>query len=124
MIHEHKKAKQPEMSSSFGGLKQLIGTVTLNNYVHIRSVVNGVPPPKKIYPNEPLRRCQEWTNEAIQALTDRGILQPPSSGSSAPTPYWIYSDKYQRYYHTRGDGTTEWAPEASGSSSQSSRSRR
>jgi len=47
MIHEHKKAKQPEMSNSFGGLKQLIGTVTPNNYVYIRSVVNGVPPPKK-----------------------------------------------------------------------------
>jgi len=66
MIHEHRKAKQPEIPNSFGGLKQLIGTFTPNNYVHIRSVVNGVPPPKKqfnglkkIYPNDPLRRCQE-----------------------------------------------------------------
>jgi hypothetical protein len=129
MIHEHKKAKQPEMSNSFGGLKQLIGTVTPENYVHIRSVVNSVPPPKKqfngpkkIYPNEPLRRCQEWTQEAIQALTDRGILLSPNSGSSSSSgSYWTYSDNDKRYYHTNTDGTTEWAPEASGSGSSSNR---
>lgn len=96
MIHDHKKTKQPEASNSFDGLKQLIGSVTHNNYVHICSIVNGIPPPKKrfdgpkkIYPKEPLKLCQEWTNEAIQALTDHGILQPPNSGSSSSDPYWI-----------------------------------
>ena len=126
MIHEHKPTKQPEFSNNFGGLKQFIGTVTRDNYIHIRSIVNSVPPPKKqfngpkkINPSEPLRRCQEWTSDAIQALTDRGILQPYSSGSSSSDSYWKYNDKHQRYYHTREDGNTEWAPEASGSASNS-----
>ncbi|TVY50553.1 hypothetical protein LCER1_G008410 [Lachnellula cervina] len=126
MVYQHKPAKEPETSATFSGLKELIGTVTTNNYVHIRSVVDSIPPPKKqydgfkkIFPNEPLRRCHEWTNEAIQALKDRGIIQRPVSPS---TSYWIYSDKYQRYCHVHEDGRTEWAPEASGSTSQSSSS--
>jgi hypothetical protein len=100
MIHEHRKAEQPEISNNFGGLKRLIGTVPSNNYVNIRIAVNSIPPPKKqfdgpkkIYPDEPLRRCQEWTYEAIQTLIDRGILQLPISGSPASSPHWIYSDK-------------------------------
>ena len=122
MIHEHRKAEQPEISNNFGGLKRLIGTVPSNNYVNIRIAVNSIPPPKKqfdgpkkIYPNEPLRRCQEWTNEAIQTLIDRGILQLPIPRSPASSPHWIYSDKCQRHYHTNEDGKIEWAPEASGS---------
>ncbi|TVY16826.1 hypothetical protein LARI1_G004454 [Lachnellula arida] len=90
MIHAHKQTKQPETSPTFTGVKELIGTVTSSNYAHIRSVVDGIPAPKKqfdgpkkIFPNEPLRRCHEWTDEAIQALRDRGILQRPGSPSTS-----------------------------------------
>lgn len=41
----------------------------------------GIQPPKKQfdgprrrYLDEPIRRCQEWTAEAIQALTSAGVL--------------------------------------------------
>lgn len=49
----------------------------------IRSILRGnVPPPKKqfdgprrLFPQEPIRRCQEWTAEAINALVEAGALK-------------------------------------------------
>lgn len=81
MTFGHKPAKRPEDSNSFVS-KSYIGTVSETNYARIQSIVDAIPPPpkqfngpKRINPSEPLRRCQEWTSEAIQALTDQGVLQ-------------------------------------------------
>jgi hypothetical protein len=81
MVHGHKPGRKPEDSASFVK-KEYIGTVSMTNYARIESVVNGIEPPKKqfngprrINPQEPLRRCQEWTAEAIQALKDSGVLE-------------------------------------------------
>ena len=61
---------------------EYLGIVSTSNYSRIASVVNGIEPPKKqfngpkrIDPNKPLRRCQEWTAEAIEALKTSGVLE-------------------------------------------------
>lgn len=49
----------------------------------IRTILcSHVPPPKKqfegarrLFPQEPIRRCQEWTAEAIQSLVEAGVLK-------------------------------------------------
>ena len=81
MSFEDKPAKQPENSGSYQEKLQ-IGTVTHMNYPQIKTICESIPPPRKqfagpkrIYPNEPLRRCQEWTAEATQALVDAHVLQ-------------------------------------------------
>ncbi|KAF1363113.1 hypothetical protein EJ07DRAFT_163025 [Lizonia empirigonia] len=62
--------------------KSRIGTISEVDFARVQSVIEKILPPpkqfngpKRISPSEPLRRCQEWTNEAIQALKDEGILQ-------------------------------------------------
>lgn len=82
MSFGHKPGKKPEASASYVG-KKYIGTVSVTNYPRIESIVNGIEPPKKqfdgptrINPQEPLRRCTEWTEEAIQALRDASVLEP------------------------------------------------
>jgi hypothetical protein len=81
MTYESKPAKRPEDSASFVK-KELLGTVTTANYSRIDSVCKRIPPPakqfngpKRINPNVPLRRCQEWTQETVQALKNEGIFQ-------------------------------------------------
>jgi hypothetical protein len=72
--------ERPEDSAAFIE-KSYIGTVDEGSICRISQVLENIPPPskqfngaKRINPTEPLRRCQEWTNEAIQALKDEGIL--------------------------------------------------
>jgi hypothetical protein len=72
--------ERPEDSVTFIE-KSYIGTVDEGSLGRISNVLENIPPPskqfdgaKRINPTEPLRRCQEWTNEAIQALKDEGIL--------------------------------------------------
>ncbi|KAH7386889.1 hypothetical protein DE146DRAFT_586009, partial [Phaeosphaeria sp. MPI-PUGE-AT-0046c] len=67
MSYGHKQAKRPEESASFVS-KSFIGTVSEVNYAQIQPTVEAIPPPKKqfngpkrIDPNVPLKRCQEWT---------------------------------------------------------------
>jgi hypothetical protein len=69
-----------EESASFMGKKQ-IGTILITDLDRIQSIVEFIEPPKKqfsgpkrINAREPLRRCQEWTTEAIQALQNAGVL--------------------------------------------------
>ncbi|EFR02414.1 hypothetical protein MGYG_05410 [Nannizzia gypsea CBS 118893] len=80
MTFEQRPEGKPETSSSFIS-KQGIGTVTHANYCRIQNICENIPPPKKqfegakkLYPGEPIRRCQEWTAEAVQALKDAQIL--------------------------------------------------
>jgi hypothetical protein len=80
MSFEHRIAEEPENSASFIG-KEYLGTVTHANYARVQTICEGIPPPKKqfqgpkrLYPSEPLRRCQKWTTEAIAALTAEQVL--------------------------------------------------
>ncbi|KAJ5475000.1 hypothetical protein N7539_008066 [Penicillium diatomitis] len=81
MRHDDKPAKKPEESGTYQG-KAHIGKVAAGDFDSIKRICESIPPPKKqfegprkIYPNEPLRRCQEWTQEAISALVTKGILK-------------------------------------------------
>ncbi|ORY13488.1 hypothetical protein BCR34DRAFT_623770 [Clohesyomyces aquaticus] len=68
---DHKRAK-PSKESETCLSQEKIGTVTKANFDRIQSIVETLPPPpkqfngpKRINPNVPLRRCQEWTADAI-----------------------------------------------------------
>jgi hypothetical protein len=81
MKHDHKRAKKPEHSATFLS-KVHLGTTSHAKYPLVQTICNNIEPPKKqferatrLYPNEPIRRCQEWTADAIQALKSGGILE-------------------------------------------------
>ena len=81
MTFERKTAEEPELSLTFIS-KSHLGSVRTVDFSRISEVCRNIPPPKKqfdgpkrLYPTEPLRRCQEWTSEAIQALNDAHMLQ-------------------------------------------------
>lgn len=81
MKHDHKRAKKPEDSFSFVS-KDYLGTISHANYHSVAGICNTIEPPKKqfdgprrLYPNEDLRHCQDWTREAIEALKTRGVLE-------------------------------------------------
>lgn len=80
MTYEDKPSKKPEDSATYQG-KELIGKIAAADFARIKPTCQSIPAPKKqfegprrLYPNEPLRRCQEWTQEAVNALVDAGIL--------------------------------------------------
>ncbi|KAK2735810.1 hypothetical protein FQN55_001992 [Onygenales sp. PD_40] len=80
MAFEDKPGEPPEQQPTFQG-KKLIGTVPKENEKAFKDVCLGLEPPKKqfdgpkrLYPGEPIRRCQEWTTEAIRALVSSGVL--------------------------------------------------
>ncbi|KAK7212016.1 hypothetical protein V2G26_019194 [Clonostachys chloroleuca] len=80
MTYESKAGRKPETSASFVS-KSPIGQIDESGRSRIDGILRGIPPPKKqfngpkrLYPREPLRRCQEWTREAIQALRSEGVL--------------------------------------------------
>jgi hypothetical protein len=80
MTYEQKDGRKPEASHSFV-CKSSIGWVDENGKSRIDGILSGIPPPKKqfdgpkrLYPREPLRKCQEWTKEAIEALRSEGVL--------------------------------------------------
>jgi hypothetical protein len=73
--------EKPEDSVTFIG-KSYIGTVDEGSLGRMSYVLENIPPPSKQFDGakrmnltEPLRRCQEWTKEAIQALKDEGLLE-------------------------------------------------
>ncbi|KAH6712168.1 hypothetical protein BKA61DRAFT_485809, partial [Leptodontidium sp. MPI-SDFR-AT-0119] len=58
--------------------------------------------PKRLYLKESLRRCQDWTQEAIQALTTAGVLQTTSNTAPADMDeYWTWSGEYNQYSHDK-----------------------
>lgn len=80
MTFESKPGNRPEDSNGFVE-KTLLGWVSANNHHHIEYLCRTIPPPKKqfdgpkrLYPQEPLRRCQEWTKEATQRLISSNII--------------------------------------------------
>ncbi|KAJ3499405.1 hypothetical protein NLG97_g346 [Lecanicillium saksenae] len=118
MQFESKNGKRPENSASFD-TKTYLGWVSASNLHYIGETCSSIPPPKKqfqgpkrLYPNEPLRRCQEWTNEAVNALITRGILQTQAHATSSTAQQasdWVWSEEYQNWYQDNGDGTFTWA---------------
>lgn len=81
MTFEEKSAQRPEISPGFVG-KTHLGTVSASKRGLVGEVCRSIPAPKKqfhgprrIYPDEPLRRCQEWTKEAVEALKANGALE-------------------------------------------------
>ena len=123
MRFEQKATRRPEDSASFVE-KTFLGWVLVENYGYIEDTCRNIPPPKKqfngpkrLYPKEPLRRCQEWTNEAVETLFSSGVLQTGDTCTSFSTdaPYWVWSEYYQKWYHENDDGSIEWAQSGSGS---------
>ena len=81
MVFEQETTEEPEESPTFAD-KKLIGTVSHADYPRFLAVCQTIPVPKKqfdgakrLYPKEPLRRCQEWAKEAIEALVEQGVIQ-------------------------------------------------
>ena len=61
--------------------KEPVGKISASNFAKVEAICKGVAPPAKQYngpkrmnPSVPLRRCGEWTDEAIRALRDAGIV--------------------------------------------------
>ncbi|OAQ96624.1 hypothetical protein LLEC1_06930 [Akanthomyces lecanii] len=84
MTFEIKRNHRPETSLHFFR-KDYLGWVAAEDLHRVEQACAGIPPPKKqfdgprrLFPDEPLRRCQEWTREAIDALVTGGILHPTS----------------------------------------------
>lgn len=84
MRHNDKAARKPEESGTYQS-KIAIGTVATEDFERIKPTCESILAPKKqydgprrLYPREPVRRCQEWTQEAIDALVKEGILKNSS----------------------------------------------
>ena len=86
MTHAHKKAKKPEDSASYiSNSKDKLETVSIAKFPQVKQICDNISPPKKqfdgakrLYPYEPLRRCQKWTAEAIEELKNAGVLEESS----------------------------------------------
>ncbi|KKZ63732.1 hypothetical protein EMCG_01966 [[Emmonsia] crescens] len=81
MTFEDKPCKKPEESASFQS-KDFVGKVSAVNFSRIKGICETIPAPKKqfegprrLYPQEPIRRCQEWTTEVIEALVNEHVLE-------------------------------------------------
>ena len=81
MVFGHRRAKKAADEDECLG-QEKIGMVTKANVDRIQSIIEKLPPPskqfngsKRIDPKVPLRRCQEWTADAIQLLRDEGVLE-------------------------------------------------
>jgi hypothetical protein len=81
MTHGHRPAEKPNDWVDYQD-KIYLGKVSIANYSQIQPICDAIFSPKKqfegprrLYPAEPIRRCQEWTQEAIEALVAAGILQ-------------------------------------------------
>jgi hypothetical protein len=83
MAFEEKRDNYPFVSAT-GETIQQIGWISHEDFPQrIREVCEGIPPPKKqynlrssrLFPNEPIRHCQHWAREAIDALLAE-VLEP------------------------------------------------
>ncbi|KAK3350222.1 hypothetical protein B0T25DRAFT_457106 [Lasiosphaeria hispida] len=73
--------RNPTFSLTFLGMRQ-VGWVPHSKLGHCKNVCETVPPPAKqwdrgrpLLPLDQLRRCQEWTAEAVDVLRESGVLQ-------------------------------------------------
>lgn len=84
MQYEEKESNDPVSSASYvPGTKQLVGTVDRHDMPRFRAVCQSIPVPgpqlnlngSRIDRSKPVRRCTEWTAEAVDALRRQGVLQ-------------------------------------------------
>lgn len=80
MKYETKPGIKPENSAEFLS-KELLGHVAASTYPRVNEICTQVPVPgkqfdgaKRIDPKTPIRRCQEWTKEAADALKQAGVV--------------------------------------------------
>ncbi|KAI1938047.1 rRNA processing protein [Ophidiomyces ophidiicola] len=90
MVYEDKAATSPpEDDPSFVG-KSLVSIVKKTSHPDkVRRVCRSVEAPKKqfdrprkLYPEDKVRHCQEWTAEAVAALTQAGLLNQEKTTSA------------------------------------------
>lgn len=112
MTYEVKHRSNPEQSTTFAK-KTYLGWVNEPDYSRVNDICAGVSPTKEQFNKgrrldrrEPLRRCQEWTQDAIQALRDGGVLQ---TQDEVAEEYWVWSPEHNDHYHVDSDGTYQWA---------------
>jgi hypothetical protein len=82
MTYEHKWGRKPEASGSFVA-KHSIGTISAADYFAVEEICRSIAVPgaqltlggNKTNPNQPIRRCGEWTSDAIHQLRARGVLK-------------------------------------------------
>ncbi|TGO31926.1 hypothetical protein BHYA_0380g00060 [Botrytis hyacinthi] len=83
MTHAHRASlTPPEEAPDFGGMKKFLGIVRIENYENVRKIIDKADAPKKQFEGArrideevPLRRCQEWTGEAVRELREKGVLE-------------------------------------------------
>lgn len=81
MTYECIDQDKPHLSPTYLG-QEFIGVVLFGSIVRVIETCERIPTPKrqlddlgrKVYPEEPFRRCAEWVEDAVQALKDNGIL--------------------------------------------------
>ncbi|KAI7464773.1 hypothetical protein KC351_g15299 [Hortaea werneckii] len=81
MSFEEKAAPWREDSLSYQAMTRL-GVVDISDFERFQQVCATLPAPKKqfqlsrrLYPDEPLRTCQEWTKEVIDDLKSQDVLK-------------------------------------------------
>lgn len=77
----HRPGMKPEDEVGYVD-KTYLGAVSTENYTRVEEIVDGVEVPtkqfdgpKRLDPKTPLRRCNEWAAEAIEALRGAGVLE-------------------------------------------------
>lgn len=61
--------------------KEPVGKISTTDFSRVEAICRDVAPPAKQYngpkridPSVPLRRCGEWTDEAVKALRHAGVV--------------------------------------------------
>lgn len=84
MQYEDTKSAKPEEDSAFvEGTKKKVGSIKKSDFARLREICQSIPVPgeqlnlnsSRIDTSKPVRRCTQWTAEAVEALLEAGILQ-------------------------------------------------
>lgn len=81
MQYEDTKSDNPEENADFAlGTKKKVGTIKTSDLARLRAICESIPVPgpqlnlngSRIDTTKPLRRCIQWTAEAVEALLEAG----------------------------------------------------
>ncbi|KAK0103861.1 hypothetical protein ONS96_004970 [Cadophora gregata f. sp. sojae] len=93
MFFNHKPAPPPSAEVDFISMAQ-IGSIGVEAFENgrVQEVVETVPEPKRqfdgpkrLFPQEPVRRCQEWMVDVVHTLGKEGVLEDFVSPRSSMT---------------------------------------